>query len=214
MAGRLCWGRFAPGVVVLAGRFALCSRLALRLCCCVLPSVHVRRCGSVGAFVLGSRLLFAAWRQTGRLAVSCVPIPPGRDRHSRVLDVSARLSALVGSLRAWTFLCGDLDGVVGDAGDEETELRGWRRGACTSLRGRIGSVSLSAGSTLGLRAPDCAKESSTLWTLFTLRRGYAGSNTYPCKKRQRPNQRTHACKARVHGKTRPALIYGRAGRAV
>ena len=26
-------------------------------------------------FVLGSRLLFAAWRQTGRLAVSCVSIP-------------------------------------------------------------------------------------------------------------------------------------------
>ena len=24
----------------------------------------------------------------------------------------------------------------------------------------------TAGSTLGLRAPDCAKESSTLWTLF------------------------------------------------
>ena len=44
--------------------------------------------------------------------------------------------------------------------------RGWRRGLCTSLRGHIGFAVLSAGSTLGLRAPDCAKESSTLWTLF------------------------------------------------
>ena len=45
------------------------------------------------------------------------------------------------------------------------------RGLCTLLRNHIGLAALSAGSTLGLRAPDCAKESSTLWTLFTLRRG-------------------------------------------
>ena len=31
-------------------------------------------------FAFGSRLLFDAERQTGRLAVSCVPVPPGRDR--------------------------------------------------------------------------------------------------------------------------------------
>ena len=40
----------------------------------------------------------------------------GRDRHSYVLAVLARLSALAGSLRAWPFLYGDLDGVTGDAG--------------------------------------------------------------------------------------------------
>ena len=34
------------------------------------------------------------------------------------------------------------------------------------LRDRIGFVMFSAGSTLGLRAPDCAKESLTPWTLF------------------------------------------------
>ena len=50
-------------------------------------------------------------------------------------------------------------------------------GACESLRNRIGLASLFAGSTLGLRAPDCAKESNVeaalppLWTLLTLRRG-------------------------------------------
>ena len=40
------------------------------------------------------------------------------------------------------------------------------RGLCALLRSRIGIVSFSAGRTLGLRAPDCAKESSTLWTLL------------------------------------------------
>ena len=102
-------------------------------------------------FALGSRLLFAAWRQTGRLAMPCVPIPPGRDRHSCVLAVLTRLSASVSSLRACMFICGDLDGLPGT---RETRERGWRSGACASLRNRIGLVSLSAGSTLGLRAPN------------------------------------------------------------
>ena len=88
----------APGDVVLSRRFAL---------------MRVRRCGSGGALTLGSRLLFAAWRQTGRLAICFVSIPPGRDRHLCVLDASARLSAFVGSLRVWAFLAGDLDGVPG-----------------------------------------------------------------------------------------------------
>ena len=57
------------------------------------------------------------------------------------------------------------------------------RRACTLLRSRIGTVMLSAGSTLGLRTPDCAKESNveaalpTLWTLFTLRRGCVGADS-------------------------------------
>ena len=46
-----------------------------------------------------------------RLAGCCVPIPPGRDRHSCVLAVLARFSALAGSLRVCTFLYGDLDGL-------------------------------------------------------------------------------------------------------
>ena len=43
----------------------------------------------------------------------------------------------------------------GNAGDGE---RGRRRGGRALLREHIGFVMLSAGSTLGLRAPDCAKE--------------------------------------------------------
>ena len=35
---------------------------------------------------------------------------------------------------------------------------------------QFGIAMLSAGSTLGLRAPDCAKEPLALWTLLTLRR--------------------------------------------
>ena len=88
--------RFVPGFAVL-----------LRLC----PS-RVWHCVPVAALYLGSRLLFVL-RQTGRLAIACVPIPPGRDRHSRVLAVLARLSALAGSLRVWPFLEGDPDGLPG-----------------------------------------------------------------------------------------------------
>ena len=125
-----------PAFATLAGRLA---------------SVHVCLCGSVAVFALGSRLLFAAWRQTGRLAMPCVSIPPGRDRHSCVLAALARLSALAGSLRVCAFICGDPDGVIGERRNEE---RSWRRGLCAFLRKHIGLDMLSAGSTLGLRAPN------------------------------------------------------------
>ena len=103
---------------------------------------RVRRCLSVAALCLGSRLLFAAWRQTGRLAIACVPIPPGRDRCSCVLVVPVRLYAFVGSLRVCAFICGDLDGVTGDAGTRGTGLAAPRLYAfaqphwpCESFRG-------------------------------------------------------------------------------
>ena len=51
-------------------------------------------------------------------------------------------------------------------GCEERGERSRRRGVSTFLREHIGLIMISAGSTLGLRAPDCAKESSTLWTLL------------------------------------------------
>ena len=149
---------------------------------------RVRRCGSVGAVGSGAcpalrfcwgdcvrftPVFFPLSGKKRRLAVACVPIPPGRDRHSCILAVLARLSALAGSLWDCVFLYGDLDGLPGNG------RRGWRRGFCALLRGRIGFDMFSAGSTLGLRAPDCAKESSTLWTLFTLRRGYVDANSRP-----------------------------------
>ena len=51
-------------------------------------------------------------------------------------------------------------------GTRERGKRSRRRGVSVLLRDHIGLAMFSAGSTLGLRAPDCAKESSTLWTLF------------------------------------------------
>ena len=119
-ARRVCFYGSA-GVVALDVRQSLrfCSgRLRLasgRICGSVAAvcSARVRPYGFVAAFCLGSRLLFDALRQTGRLAVSCVPVPPGRDRHSRVLVVSVRLSALAGSFRACAFLYGDPDGLPG-----------------------------------------------------------------------------------------------------
>ena len=157
----------------------------MRFYCRGLPSVCARHCGSIAVFCLSSRLLFAALRQTERLAVSCIPVPPGRDRHSCVLAVSVRLSALESSLRACTFLCGDLDGVAGNAGLRGLAARPlcaftqalW---PCYAFRGEY------AGAKCGSRtaaAPDCAKESNVeaalrpLWTLFTLRRGCVGAYT-------------------------------------
>ena len=43
---------------------------------------------------------------------------------------------------------------TGLSGMRGTGERGWRRGLCASLRSRIGTVMLSVGSTLGLRAPN------------------------------------------------------------
>ena len=110
------WPCGSGGALILGSRpasrscrgVALGSRPASRFCC-GFALARGWPCGSGGALILGSRLLFVL-RQTGRLAISCVPIPPGRDRHSRVLAVSVRLSALAGSLRVWPFLYGDPDG--------------------------------------------------------------------------------------------------------
>ena len=87
----------------------------------------------------------------------------GRDRHSCVLGSSC-------GYRTWLVHFGLVRFFMAiPTGNEETRERGERsrrRGVGASLRDHIGFVMLSAGSTLGLRAPDCAKESSTLWTLF------------------------------------------------
>ena len=70
----------------------------------------------------------------------------GRDRHSCVLAALVRLSTLAGSLRVCSFICGDPDGGRGE--------RGWRLSVSALLRNHIGFAMFSAGSTLGLRAPN------------------------------------------------------------
>ena len=137
---------------------------------------RVRECALRG-LCLGSRLLFDALRQTGRLAVSCVPVPPGRDRHSRVLVVSVRLSALAGSLRVCTFLYGDPDGLPGRG---ERSYEGDGAGGAAFVRLYAIALALQCfprGVRWGCAPQTCAKESSTLWTLFTLRRGCAGADS-------------------------------------
>ncbi len=113
---RLCWGgcaRCAPVLAVLFGAFALGVRPYLRFCRGGLlgarPALRLCR-GFLPRF---TPVFFPLSGKKRRLAVSCVPVPPGRDRHSRVFVVSVRLSALAGSFRACAFLYGDLDGLPG-----------------------------------------------------------------------------------------------------
>ena len=79
-------GGDGAGGAVLSPRFAIGSWLALRSCRRALPSAHVRLCVPVAALCLGSRLSFSSLRKKRRLAVCSVSVPPGRDRHSRVLQ--------------------------------------------------------------------------------------------------------------------------------
>ena len=71
--------RFAHGFAVLLRWFALGLRMALRFCCGVLPRF--------------TPVFFPLSGKKRRLAMSCVSIPPGRDRHSCVLAMSVWLSA-------------------------------------------------------------------------------------------------------------------------
>ena len=71
--------RFAHGIAVLLRWFALGLRMALRFCCGVLPRF--------------TPVFFPLSGKKRRLAMSCVSIPPGRDRHSCVLAMSVWLSA-------------------------------------------------------------------------------------------------------------------------
>ena len=68
-----------------------------------------------------------------------------------------RLSNLAGSLRVCAFLYGDPDGERKGRGNAENGGNGERsrrRGGRAFLRDRIGFVMFSAGSPLGLRAPN------------------------------------------------------------
>ena len=112
----------ASGIAFLSRRFALVRVRSLRSCCGAFP-----RCVFDGAFLswrfaLGSRLSFFLFRKKETACGILRSYSAGRDRHLCVLAVLARLSAFVGSLRAWPFLYGDLDGLPGTRGYEETGL--------------------------------------------------------------------------------------------
>ena len=173
----------APGLAVLARRFSLGICPTLRFCRGGLPSVRVRHRVSVAAVcprrapgvavlsrrsALGARPALRFWRGVcHRFTPAVCRMAPnrtacdilrsysaGRDRRLCVLAVLVWLSDIAGSLRVCAFLYGDLDGVTGDAGERGYGERGWRRSACILLRKLIDLAMLSAGSTLGLRAPN------------------------------------------------------------
>ena len=119
-------------------------------------------------------------RQTGRLAGGLRSYSAvGRDRHSCVLGcrVVIGLCWFTSGLRV--FWRRSRRGNEGTRGTEAARQSAF-------LRDRISFAMFSAGSTLGLRAPDCAKESSTLWTLLRgwtsgkvrfARRGWGGADS-------------------------------------
>ena len=103
-------------------------------------------------------------RQTGRLALCSVPVPPWVVIAIRAFSSVVRLSGFVGSLRDCAFSGGDPDGERRDGGTRGTESAA-RQSAL--LRDRIGFVMFSAGSPLGATRPQtCAKEPLAPWTLF------------------------------------------------
>ena len=168
-------GGWALGVRLL---FVRPCRPCVFVCHVGTRSWSARRCGSVVAFCPRfTPVFFPLSGKKRRLAVSCVPVPPGRDRHSRVFVVSVRLSALAGSFRVCTFLYGDPDGLPG-RGDGVT--RGDGVGGAAFVRFYAATLALLCfppGVRWGCAPQTCAKESSTLWTLFTLRRGCVGADS-------------------------------------
>ena len=173
----------AVGLAVLAGR---------------LSSVHARLCGSVAALFLGARPALRSCRGAFPRFTPAVCLATNRTACDMLRSYSAGSRSPFARSRgvsAVICLCWFTSGLAvslwrsrrgtkrrGGRGDGE---RGWRRGACASLRNHIGLVMLSAGSPLGAARPQtCAKESSTLWTLFTLRRGWGGA----CSLRRHPGR--------------------------
>ena len=166
----------AVGLAVLARRFS---------------SVHARLCGSVAALFLGARPALRSCRGAFPRFTPAVCLATNRTACDMLRSYSAGSRSPFARSRgvsAVICLCWFTSGLAvslwrsrrgtkrrGGRGDGE---RGWRRGACASLRNHIGLVMLSAGSPLGAARPQtCAKESSTLWTLFTLRRGWGGADS-------------------------------------
>ena len=139
--------RFASGLDVLLERFAIDSRPALRFWRGGLPSVHA--CCLSRDKQDGLRNLAFLFR---RVEIAFV--------RSRSVGAVICLCGFTSGLRV---SCRRSRRVTGNTGK-----RGWRRGACASLRNRIGFEMLSAGSTLrqnveaALRPPQTASK-SRMW---------------------------------------------------
>ena len=187
---------------------------------CVLPSVssgvavlagtlrlkYICPRGSIAAFAFGSRLSFFLCQEK-RDGLRCLAfLFRGSRSPSCVLAVSVRLSAFVGSLRVCAFLYGDLDGLPGCGG------RGYGVGGAAFVRFCASALALESfrGEYAGAARPKPAPKSLRLSGLSS-----GAGRVRKCVSRGGVMLvRIRGAVTRAHGKTRPALIYGRAGRAV
>ena len=169
----------------------------MRFCWNVLRLVHACHTFLLECFAFDHACLFSFVRKReaacGMLRFYSARVGIAISAFSNVV----RLSNFVGSLLDCPFLYGDPDGVRRDAETRGTESAA-RQNAL--LREPLGLAMLSAGSTLGLRAPDCAKEPLALWTLFL---GFAAKYLLPNLAIIAIFESTHPGPAvtRVHGKT-------------
>ena len=116
-----------------------------------LPLVHACPRGSIAAFAFGSRLSFFLCQEK-RDGLRYAPFLFCR------VEIAFVRSRSVGAVIC---LCGFTSGLCVSlwrsrrvTGVRRTGIRGRWRGLCAFLRSRIGVAALSAGSTLGLRAPN------------------------------------------------------------
>ena len=176
---RLCRGglrSMCAGFCGSVAAFVLGLRSALRLCRGALPLVCARPYDSVAAlcprFARGLAILLGRFASVHACCLSC-------DKQDGLRCVAFLFRRVEIAIRAFSRCwCGYLPWLVhfgfvrlfvaistGLRRDVERGERGWRQGASGSLRNHIGSVSLSAGSTLGLnveaalRSPQTAPKS-------------------------------------------------------
>ena len=129
-------------------------------------------------FVLGSRLLFAACapnRTACGMFRSCSAV--GRDRHSCVLGCRAviELGWFTSGLRV--SLWRSRQRTKETERTRGTRERNRRRGRVRFCVNILALSCFPRGVRWGSAPQTCAKESSTLWTLFTLRRGWVGADS-------------------------------------
>ena len=151
--------------------FFVCLMPVMRSSRNVLRSAHICHAFLSKCPVFDHACCLPPVRQTGRLALCSVPVPPWVVIAIRAFSDVARLSGLAGLLRVCAFLYGDPDGERRrrrERGDDEgTRERSRRRCVSAFLRKHIGFAMFSAGSSLGAARPQtCAKEPLALWTLF------------------------------------------------
>ena len=144
--------------------FFVCLMPVMRSSRNVLRSAHICHAFLSKCPVFDHACCLPPVRQTERLAICCVPIPPWVVIAIRAFSDVAWLSGFVGSLRDCAFPYGDPDGERRDARDGERSRRRDRVRFCVIV---LALPCFPRGVRWGEmwkphcgRAPDCAKETS------------------------------------------------------